>query len=112
MHNFDASRCLADLERYRPLIRRVLPVIYDPDDVFQEVCCVAANHVTTSREATQLPRGSGPWLETLLSDVAAMKAIVSLHHFLPTREASKLRNHPRNSKKSRAERLYARLCSQ
>ena len=38
MTNDDAKRILGLLEGYRPFIRYHTPSIYDPDDVFQEVC--------------------------------------------------------------------------
>lgn len=43
MDDAQASQCLAELDRYRPLIRRLAPSIYEPEDIFQDVFIAATN---------------------------------------------------------------------
>ena len=66
MNNSDASRCLAQLDSCRPLIRRLAPHGYDPEDIFQDVY-VAAAHGPTSREWS---RPQGGWLRTVVRNIA------------------------------------------
>ena len=64
MDDAKALVCLAVLDRYRRLIRCLVPSTYEPEDVFQDVFIAAA--VNQSRTVGPIPRQVGfeSWRET------------------------------------------------
>lgn len=50
MNNADAYRCLAALDCCRSWIRRLAPRIYDPEDIWQEVCVALAQQPSPAEE--------------------------------------------------------------
>jgi RNA polymerase sigma-70 factor (ECF subfamily) len=100
MNNLEARRCLTELEQYRPVIRRLLPTIYDVDDVFQEVY-VAAHHQNHG------PHGKTAWLRTVARNIAVRR-----HREENVRHCPSLSTDPRSNEAQEPFAKLARVESQ